>query len=485
VNRRRNMSIAANPILIGGVTVLVTIVAVFLSYNANHGLPFVPTYEVDVVLPNAAGLIAGNEVRIGGDRVGVVRKIDAIARRDGSTGARLELALDSTTDELPVNSVVKVRPKSSLGLKYVELTRGSSTRTLATGGTLTVPRGTTRPVDIDDFFNMFDEPTREGSSDNLFAFGTGFAGRGGDINRALNELEPLVKHLEPAARNLAAPRTGFKALFPAFEQAASEVAPVADVQAQLFGDLNVTFGALADNAQALEDTISGGPAALAVATRELPAQAGFEADSTELFRRLKAPFASFASAAPHLASAFKAGTPALKVSPQLNARVVATLKALEDFTNDPRVMPALQRLTRTANLLDPVIAFATPAQTTCNVLSLFFRNLGSSLSESDGVGTFLRALPLVPTQQPGSESGAAAVASNSPQPPPQPGEFRGVAADSFLHSNPYPNTAAPGQTQECEAGNENYVTDRQVIGNVPGDQGKTIDKTARPKDVRR
>src|SRR6185295_8734151 len=50
---RRNMSIAANPILIGGVTVLVTIVAVFLSYNANHGLPFVPTYKVDVVLPNA------------------------------------------------------------------------------------------------------------------------------------------------------------------------------------------------------------------------------------------------------------------------------------------------------------------------------------------------------------------------------------------------------------------------------------------------
>ena len=66
MNRRRNNSIAANPILIGGVTVLVTIVAVFLSYNANHGLPFVPTYKVDVELPDAAGLIAGNEVRISG-----------------------------------------------------------------------------------------------------------------------------------------------------------------------------------------------------------------------------------------------------------------------------------------------------------------------------------------------------------------------------------------------------------------------------------
>ena len=35
--------IAGNPVLIGAATVLVVLVAVFLSYNANQGLPFVPT----------------------------------------------------------------------------------------------------------------------------------------------------------------------------------------------------------------------------------------------------------------------------------------------------------------------------------------------------------------------------------------------------------------------------------------------------------
>ena len=34
---RRSTSIAANPVLIGAVTVLVVIVAVFLAYNANNG----------------------------------------------------------------------------------------------------------------------------------------------------------------------------------------------------------------------------------------------------------------------------------------------------------------------------------------------------------------------------------------------------------------------------------------------------------------
>ena len=42
--------VASNPVLVGAVTVLVIIVAVFLAYNANNGLPFVSTYNL-----NAAG----------------------------------------------------------------------------------------------------------------------------------------------------------------------------------------------------------------------------------------------------------------------------------------------------------------------------------------------------------------------------------------------------------------------------------------------
>ena len=32
-------------------------------------------------------------------------------------------------------------------------------------------------------------------------------------------------------------------------------------------------------------------------------------------------------------------------------------------------------------------------------------------------------------------------------------------------------SAAPGQTQECEAGNERYIAGRTIIGNEPGNQG--------------
>ena len=76
--RGRGSGIASNPVLIGAATILLVVfVAVFLSYNANQGLPFVPTYAINAEVPSAANLVAGNEVRIGGARVGAIDKITA------------------------------------------------------------------------------------------------------------------------------------------------------------------------------------------------------------------------------------------------------------------------------------------------------------------------------------------------------------------------------------------------------------------------
>ena len=85
-------SLAGSPVLVGAATVLCAVVAVFLSYNANNGLPFVPTYDVTVQVPDAAGLVRGNEVRIGGKRVGVIEEIRAVdgrGRRPGVGARRL------------------------------------------------------------------------------------------------------------------------------------------------------------------------------------------------------------------------------------------------------------------------------------------------------------------------------------------------------------------------------------------------------------
>jgi ABC-type transporter Mla subunit MlaD len=110
------MRLTSNPVLIGAVTVLVTVVAVFLAYNANSGLPFVPTTTVKVRVANGANLVKGNEVRSGGTRVGIVSDMRPVRLADGSSGAELTLKLGKDHGSIPRDSTLRIRPRSALGL---------------------------------------------------------------------------------------------------------------------------------------------------------------------------------------------------------------------------------------------------------------------------------------------------------------------------------------------------------------------------------
>lgn len=464
-------------VMIGAITVLVLIIAVFLAYNANSGLPFVPTYNISVDVPDAAGLLAGDGVLIGGTRVGYVGSITAAKLSNSQAIAVLHLKLDKTIEPLPVDSTDLVRPVSPLGLKYLEITRGHSSRTLVPGATIPLSH-TSLPVEIDDFFDMFNPPTRSASQTNLNMLGDGLAGRGDDLNRALSDVQPLVDNLLPVMNNLLDPRTRWAKLFPSLAQAAHEVVSVAGQQAQLLAGLDETFTPLSKSTPALQASIAGGPPALRSATRNLPAQAKFENDAAELFHRFRPAFVSLGQASAQLAPAEAAGIPALRRAPQLNGRLVGTLQAIERFANDSRTLPGLGLLTETAQLIEPTVAYLEPTQTRCNYLGLFFRNLENALSESDQVGTMLGVTALAPPQLPNSEAGPASAPADGPPASQVPGVNainQGLYDDSFLHSDPYPST---GQNGICEAGNEQYVKGRTVIGTAPVTR-RTTEQTKR------
>src|SRR6201989_1202781 len=130
-NRSGLSGVASSPILVGAVTVLVVIVAVFLAYNANNGLPFVSTYNLKARVPDADALVKGNEVRTGACRVGVVKKVGPVATGNGEFAAELTLSLDKSAEPLPVDSTIMVRPKSALGLKFLQITPAGPKNPLA------------------------------------------------------------------------------------------------------------------------------------------------------------------------------------------------------------------------------------------------------------------------------------------------------------------------------------------------------------------
>ena len=131
--RRGSRQLGASPVLIGAVTVMIAIVAVFISYQANNGLPFVPTYQLEAQVPNGAKLVKGNEVRAGGFRVGIVKDIksDRVTVNGKERAiAVLDLKLDKAIEPLAVDTTLLVRPRSALGLKYVELIPGRAQQDL-------------------------------------------------------------------------------------------------------------------------------------------------------------------------------------------------------------------------------------------------------------------------------------------------------------------------------------------------------------------
>jgi virulence factor Mce-like protein len=470
VRTRGSASLAASPVLVGAVTVLVTIVAVFLSYNANTGLPFVPTYDLKANLPNGAQLVKGFEVRIGGARVGQVSKIEPRRRADGSTYAQITMKLDKEIEPLKANTTLLVRPRSAIGLKYVELTPGRGRKDLDSGAVIPVKQARPAVVELDDFFNMFDAKARVGSRNSLNGYGGGLAGRGDDLNRAIVALGPLLRDLEPVAANLAARETRLGRLFRALGKAASEAAPVAETQAQLFVNLDTTFTALASIARPyLQESISEGPPSEELAIREFPFQGRFLANNAAFFRELRPGIATLPHSAPILADAFEAGTRTLPKTIPMNAQLADVFESLADFSEDPLVRTGVQQLTRLSSSLKPTLAFLAPVQTTCNYATLFFRNAASVLSDGDSNGTWQRFIILPSPSSvegavgPNNEIGPAAAPANGPLP------------DNHLHTNPYPNTASPGQTRECEAGNEHYAdansSGKTLIGNQPGNQG--------------
>ena len=461
--------LAADPTLVGALTVLIVIVAVFLAYNANTGLPFVPTYKLSAQVPDADSLVKGNDVRVGGIRVGAVESVQPVQHSDGTATAKLNLKLDKSVDPLPVDTTVAVRTRSALGLKYLQITPGNSQKGLPEASTLSLAAARPETVDIDQVLNMFDAQTRKAIQRNELEFGSAIAGRGPGINATIGILPSVLQRLDPVARNLASPSTGLGRFFNALEATASEVAPVAETQAHMFVSLDTTFTALSKVARPfIQQFISKGPPTEDTAIRTLPHIRPFLRDSQALFADLQPSSRLLVNAAPNVAAATRSGPPVLRKTPVLNAELAPTAQALVDFGNTPGVTPGLQLLTQTNSFLDPTLAFITPAQTVCNYVTLLLRNGSSITSLGDGIGTWQRFALIAPPNS-GQPNFINSTPNNIGSPAGAPANGPDLA--NHLHYNPYPNTAAPGQPKECEAGNETYNAAATVIGNVPGNQG--------------
>jgi virulence factor Mce-like protein len=474
-------AIFANPVLVGAVTVLVVIVAVFLSYNANQGLPFVPTTSLKVHFPSGANLVRGNEIRSGGFRVGVVDDMKPVQLSEGRVGAELTLRLDKRIGDIPKDSQWAIRPRSALGLKYLELQEGRSKEAFTDGDT--VPLSQTRvPVELDEVFKMFDPKTRDASRGNLRGFGDAFAGRGTAVARTIEEAPRLFGHLEPVMRNLADPGTELDEFFKELGDAARVVAPVSRTNARLFTTMADTWEAFARDEEALRQFISKQPPTMDAAVASFRVQRPFLRELTAFSQDFSGATAELRGALPDINPALETGTRVQRRAPQLNKEVEGMLRALDELTSAPSTNAAIRAIGATVTTLNPQLRFYGPFVTVCNSPNYFFTYLAEHFSEPDTTGSAQRALANTTPRQKNS------VGSMGASEPANGEEVReGNAA--FLHGNPYGAAITPDGRADCEAGQRGYMERNarfydkkfkiEQDARTPGAQGPTY--TGRPR----
>lgn len=475
--RRAISEVFDNPILIGAITILVVAVAVYLSYIAENGLPFVPTYNVKVDVPNGAELVKNADVRIGGARVGQVLKIVPEPRGTDpgykAPFARLTLSLQRSLEPLPYDTRYQIRLASVLGGKYVEILPGHASNTTRTpalqdGGTFQL--GTRFEhnlpiVDVDTAFRVFGPKTQQGIRNATGELGNAVAGRGTDFNAAIYSTRQLLAPLDSLLAMLSSPNTHLSQFISGAASTAGALAPVAPTISALLSNSALTFRAL--NNSAFGQTIDQLPPTESVATTVLTNAQPVLADAAATVQELKPAAALLPKSARRLDQIIRAATPVYKLAPALANNLQAALVEVDKLASNPAAIQTFNVLgdndlaTFGASAfvgLGAILNSAANAQLACNVEGSWAANFGgpnNPLSEGDAAGTWLRSSLVLDT--------GTLLQSGNPA--------------NNLHLNYYP----PETAGHCTAGNEHY-SPGQNIG-PPSSSASVVPQTSPPAGV--
>jgi virulence factor Mce-like protein len=478
--RRNHPSAFSNPVLVGAMTLLIAMVAVFLSYNANNGLPFVPTKELKVDIASGSDLVAGNEVREGGFRIGLVQQLTPIELKTGQIAAQLTLQLTKAYGNVPTDSTASIRPRSALGLKYIDLHKGTAHMMYADGATMAITH-TSVPVQFEDVFQAFDRKTRTAIDKNLVGFGDALAGRGSALNDTIASLPSLFGHLQPVAAYLSNSSTQLTRLLNNLEGFMGTIAPVAGVNAHLFTDMATTFEAIGRDPHALESTIAKSPSTEDVTTDSLKVQRPFLVDFNTLGKQLAPATASLKSSLPIINPAIEQGTSTLIRTPPLNSRLQGVMTALKNLSQAPGTNVAINGLQSTVSILNPIVRYLGPYQTVCDYWNYFWTYLSEHISEQTSFGFAQRVLfnegnPLQPNSV--GTQGALAPADGGGTDLPVTG------GNEYLHAQSYGAAIDNQGNADCETGQRGYPKklnyldsqgrDLATDAHTPGDQGPTF-----------
>jgi phospholipid/cholesterol/gamma-HCH transport system substrate-binding protein len=135
-------------VAVGMVILLGAALLIYLSLNLGQlGFGQTTGYTLQAEFPNAGGLQDGAPIELAGVEIGRVISVTLTE----TYNARITLRILPTV-ALQEDSRAAIKSKGLIGERYVEISPGKGTTTLASGGTI---RETEAPVDIQEVITKF------------------------------------------------------------------------------------------------------------------------------------------------------------------------------------------------------------------------------------------------------------------------------------------------------------------------------------------
>src|ERR1035437_1344562 len=214
MDRRRPLT---NGAILAAFTAFCILVMEFLAVNIGQPNPLSADYTVHAVFADADGIPTAADIRVSGVVVG---KVTSISHDPTSPGYSVVTLQISDTHAVPIyrNGFAKVRPKTLLGEKYVDLSVGSATtaEAISSGGYLPVAE-TGKDVSNDEIFNAFDPAPRAQQQLGFAALGA-IAAKDDALIATLQAASNVSTELNAAmAPTITAQRSSLERLAPTFD----------------------------------------------------------------------------------------------------------------------------------------------------------------------------------------------------------------------------------------------------------------------------
>jgi phospholipid/cholesterol/gamma-HCH transport system substrate-binding protein len=244
-------------VVLGILGIAFGVLMVYISFEAPNAIPGRSYFNLYAKFQNADNIAPHAEVRLDGDLVGQVLNPHV----EHGLGV-VQLQLNPTIRPLLRSGTrVIVRPRSLVGVRYVEIVPGHGSQQLRNGSA--VPSSHTgSTVALDQVLSTFDPTTRARTQTFLNELGLGVAGRGQDISDALGRAPRFLNDTQAVTGAIAAHPNAVPSLIDGSAAAATAVDPVRELLASGFAPEASALDPFWQHASSVQDTLSVAPAAL-------------------------------------------------------------------------------------------------------------------------------------------------------------------------------------------------------------------------------